>query len=76
MTKKVSDGSYILFNDNTVFPAIEASKDVSYLLRYGSMEGIEKRRLYIASIVSAYVSLIGMAQDRRNKVCKVLKEAK
>jgi|GEM_PF-6051861 len=49
--------------------------DIEWRLRYGNWDSLEKDRMRLASIVSAYQELIVKTQGERNFICKVLKEA-
>ena len=76
MFKFSDDSKFVMIDDETVFPIVTAeTDDIEWTLRYGSEKDIIKHRLYIASIVHSYDTLIQSDYCWRNKVLSNLKKA-
>jgi len=67
-------GTYTKVGDEMTWPSYDQG-DLEWLLRYGSDESMIKKRMLLASIVSAYRELIGKTQKQRNQICRAIREA-
>jgi hypothetical protein len=57
-SRTVTEGAYISFPDNTIFPHPDKVSGLEWVCRHGSHEEIIRHRMYIASILEAYKSLV------------------
>lgn len=67
------------FDDGTCWALPDVHDDEhdhhGWVLRYGSAEQVEKRRLSIASALDCYAALIDLPQRQRNARAKAIREA-
>lgn len=59
--------------DGMVWPV--PNTNIEHILRYGNPEEILCNRVSVASIVSAYTSLVKKNQKDRNYICKKIQES-
>lgn len=77
-SKKGKIGKHYVHFDGCTWPSLDMGTDdivsLEWVCRYYP-DGLTKQNLLvIASIISAYNTLIVMPQARRNKVCKSIRE--
>jgi hypothetical protein len=71
--KPESSHTHVSLTDGTAWPFPgEMLCEVDHALRYGNAEKLEWARLTAASVIGAYIALIGKTQKRRNEICKCL----
>jgi len=73
MRNSIGNTPYQKVGKDMTWPKLDQS-DIEWTLRYGGDEDILKKRMLIASIVSAYMGIINKSQKDRNEICKELKE--
>lgn len=66
-------GTYTKVGDMT-WPSYEQG-DLEWQLRYGSEQQVVAARMRLASIVGAYDALLSMPANRRNDICRAIREA-
>ena len=68
-------GSYTRVGEEMTWPSYEQG-ELEWQLRHGTEGQVIAARVKLASIVAAYRELIGLTQNRRNEICRAIREAR